>query len=469
MKIKFLPAAPFVAVYANDTDAYVPEIWARESLAILEENMVAANLVHRDFQDEIAEFGDVVNTRRPAEFVAKRKTDDDDVTTQDATATNVRVELNQHVHVSFMIKDGQQSKSMQDLVATYMAPAMLAQARFIDQIVLGQYPRFLQYGAGRLGQAASRNSLLDVRQVMHENKAYQDGRNLVLTPSSETDLLKLDIFTQAQQVGDDGTALREAFLGRKFGFNTYTCQNMATVSAGNTVVTNGLVNNSTGYAKGTTTMTVDGFNAALPVNSWFTVDGDDTPQQIVSSVGGSTPTSVTFWPGLKSAVIDNAVITRYTPGQVNNGSGYAAGYAKEITVNTFSVAPRVGQLVTFGVSTSTDRTVNPIYTIIAVNGLVGITLDRPLVVGISDTDKVNIGPAGHYNFAFHRNAMALVVRPLALPPDGTGAKSANVSHNGLGVRVVLTYDGSKQGTRVTIDMLCGVALLDPLLGAVYFG
>lgn len=33
--------------YNNDVDAYVPEFWANESLAILEESMVMAQLVHR--------------------------------------------------------------------------------------------------------------------------------------------------------------------------------------------------------------------------------------------------------------------------------------------------------------------------------------------------------------------------------------------------------------------------------------
>ncbi len=30
-----------LACYANDNDAFVPEIWAMEGLAILEENMVS--------------------------------------------------------------------------------------------------------------------------------------------------------------------------------------------------------------------------------------------------------------------------------------------------------------------------------------------------------------------------------------------------------------------------------------------
>lgn len=456
----------FILAYGNDVDAYIPEIWANESLRILSENMVAANLVHRDFQDEISNFGDVVNTRKPSEFTAKRKTNTDDVTDQDASATNVPVRLDQHVHVSFLIRDGEESKSMKNLVNEYMAPAMLAQARFVDQVVLGQGPRFLANSAGRLGTAASIDSLVELRQVMQQNKAYVDGRNLILTPGGEADFLKLSAFTSAYSVGDNGLAMKKALLGEKFGFMTYGCQNAATVATGNSTVT-GAVNNASGYPAGTTTMTVDGLSAALPVNSWFTVAGDDTPQRIISSVGGATPTSVTFYPGLKRAVINDAVITRYVPGAVNLVAGYAAGYAKEIVVDTFTVAPQVGQLVTFGVSTSNDANTNPVYTIIGVTGTTGITLDRPLVAALANDDVVNIGPSGKYNFAFHRNAMALVVRPLALPPVGT-ARAANVNHEGLGLRVVLTYDGKAQGTRVTIDMLCGIAVLDVSLGALLY-
>jgi hypothetical protein len=39
MEIKFVIANPFTVVYANDLDAYVPEFWANESLAILRENI----------------------------------------------------------------------------------------------------------------------------------------------------------------------------------------------------------------------------------------------------------------------------------------------------------------------------------------------------------------------------------------------------------------------------------------------
>lgn len=467
--LNIIPTTPYVVAYDNTIDPFIPEIWAQESLAILEENMIAGALVHRDFENEFARFGDLVHTRRPGEFIATRKTTTDSVTVQDSTATDVQVPLNQHIHVSFLIRDGEETQSFKDLIEVYMAPAMLAQARVIDQIVLGQYPQFIQNCYGRLGQLTAMNAvdfLTGTRNVMNVNKAYMNDRQFILTPNTETQLLQLPQFTQAQKVGDDGFALREAWLGRKYGFNMYMCQNMAGVSTGNTVAT-GAINNASGYAVGATTLTIDGFSAAIAVNSFITIAGDDTPQRVVSTTGGSTPTQVVVYPGLLRSVTDNAVVTSYTPGTVNNSGGYASGWSKPIAFSGFSVNPQVGQMVSFQ---SNAPSGSELYTIIQVDsGASTILLDRPLDITLSNSDKINIGPAGQYNLAFHRNAIALVVRPLAMPKPGTGALSAVVNHNDLSMRATITYDGNKQGHLVTLDMLCGIAILDEHLGAVMLG
>lgn len=46
MKVVLL-GIPYFPAFSNSVDPYVPEFWANESLAILEENMVMAKLVHR--------------------------------------------------------------------------------------------------------------------------------------------------------------------------------------------------------------------------------------------------------------------------------------------------------------------------------------------------------------------------------------------------------------------------------------
>lgn len=454
----------FRSVYDNSIDAYIPELWANESLLILQETMVIGNLVHRGFEPVIAAYGDIVNTRKPGEFEAVRKNVTDDVTTQNVSATNVQVPLDQLVHVSFLIRDGEESKSFKDLVTTYMAPAMLAQARFIDKILLGQVHRFTANSYGQLGGLTSSNGmdyLAGTRNIMNINKAWMSNRNLILTPNSETNFIKNDKFTDAQRIGDMGQAVREAALGRLVGFDLYMSQNTSSVATGNTA-TAGAINNASGYNIGDSVLTVDTFSGAVITGSWITIAGSMLPYRVTAHTEtlGAT-TSITISPTLRDAVVDNAVVTAYTPGQVNNGAGYDAGYAKDITVDTFTVSPQVGQLVSFNTGTAK-------YSIIKAS-TTSITLDRPLDAAIADNDKVEIGPKGEYNFAFHRNALALVVRPLAATPPGVGARSSVISDGGLSIRATLSYDSVKQGMRVTLDMLCGIAILDVNLGAVMFG
>ena len=47
-----LASAAVTVCYDNDNDAFIPEMWANESLVILEESMVMCNLVHRDFENQ---------------------------------------------------------------------------------------------------------------------------------------------------------------------------------------------------------------------------------------------------------------------------------------------------------------------------------------------------------------------------------------------------------------------------------
>ena len=142
--------SPAVIVsYDNDNTAFIPELWASEGLAILQENMVIANLVHRDFENEIRQFGDVVNTRRPGTFQIRRKADGDPLQNQDASATNVKVPLDQWFYTSFTIKDGEASKSFQDLVDIYLRPGMMTIARSVDRAVSGPRPRLLDPGPGQ--------------------------------------------------------------------------------------------------------------------------------------------------------------------------------------------------------------------------------------------------------------------------------------------------------------------------------
>lgn len=465
----------------NDNDAFIPEMWANESLAILEENMILGQLVHRDFENEIAEYGDVVNTRKPTGFTAKRKTDDDTVTVQRAKSTNVQVPLNQWIHVSFIIKDGESSKSFKDLVSFYLYPALLAQAQLIDKILSGQTIQFIANNAGQLGGCTTSTAdtyTLDAREVMNIKKAPVLGRNLVITPKVDTAFQGTSQFVSAEKRGDGGNALETAELGTLHGFRIFMAQNQPYVSASDT--TKGwLVNQAAGFVQGATTLVVNNSNTGagtITAGTFITVAGDMVPQRVTAATfnANTSAGTLTLTPGLNHSGSDDAAVTLYAVGAVNQAnavtdidgtqlaaSGYIKGYAKEIVLDGVTIAPKVGQPVAIGTQN--------VYTVVDVTSNTGITLDRPLEAAILNDAAIFFGPTGNYNLAFTRNAIALVCRPLKAPKAGLGALSTVQMSKNFAVRVTITYDGKEQGTLVTVDALCGVAILDTDQGCVMLG
>ncbi len=468
--------------FDTDSRAWVPQHWAQETLMRLDENMVIFHLVHTDFSNEIASFGDVVNTRKPGTFIARRKGANDDVTIQSASAVNVPVTLDQHVHTSFLIRDGEESMSFKDLVSTYLDPAAKSLAEHIDRILLGQAYQFLdnQVAKDPDGSDDVKDLMLDVRKKMNDNKVPIDGRNLILTSETETEALKLDMFISADKIGDDGTAMRKASLGEKLGFQTFMCQNASSISAGAAGNRNSPVADAAGAVNGgesagslTVTVITDVVNDVRAQGGKYVTFEDDGGVYRLASAGSATV--LTLDRPLLSGLLDNTVVHYYTTGLVDltghsGVSAYPIGYDKQINVAASGVIPQVGQLVAFADPGAPDTLMAGEYAIIDVtdgdNSDYLIMLDRPLELALEDADVIDYGPKGNFNFAFDRNALALVVRPLAKPKEGTGALSGVSSFNNLAMRVVITYQGVGQGHLVTLDLLCGVEVLDEDRGAV---
>lgn len=441
---------------ANSLTAWVPQFWAAETLAILNERMFAPTLVHRDFSNQVAQLGDTVNTRRPAEYTAIRKGVNDDVTIQDSSATNVQVVLNQHFHTSILLRDAEMSKGMKQMSAEHMRPAAISINRQIERVIFGQTYQFIGNSVGGIGQMTSNNAkdyALNVRQKLDEQKAWEEGRNFVLNPKTETDFLRPEWFTSADKVGDT-MGIRNARIGHKLDFDFYKSLNMPNILTTQTTSTFAL---TAAAAQGATSIAHATTTTALVTGTWITVDGIPN---MVAATGTATATNLR-WP-LTRAVASATSLVVVTPGAlVNLIGGYASGYDGEITIASATAAPKIGQAVSFGVATG-----NAIYSVINVTGSTGITLDRPLEAAAAKDTVVSFGPAGAYNLAMHKNAIAFVSRPLALPDPESGVKSAVLSDGGLSMRVTMQYQGMKQGMLITFDMLCGIKILDTNLAAV---
>jgi hypothetical protein len=463
---------PELTHWANDNDALIPELWAMAALRTLMSNMVMGALVNRDYSPMVANFGDIVNTSRPADFVGKRKTDADNVEIQDAVSPNIPVPLDQHLHVTFVIKDGERSKAMPDLVGRYLEPAARELAEKVDQILAGQVVRLTSSEEGRLGEMDKTNApdfLLDANTALHINRAPRQGRNLVLGPRAEKATLGAELFVSTEKRGDGGTALREASLGRVYNMDAFMDQNVPYVALGDADVSTGVTTGA--EAAGSTLIETDVTYADLlnTGGEYVVFGGEGKPYRIASVADNAGDANITLVEGLRDPVASGASVTVYLSGEVLATGAQLADYAKYVVVDshTANKGPQKGQWITFGTGASSHS-----YTVIDVientTTESQVLLDRPLEAAIANNEVVFYGPAGGFNLAFHRDAVAMVSRPLATVPEGEGARSFVADFEGVAMRVTMQYDWEQQGTVVTFDLLMGVAVLDDRLAiAVY--
>lgn len=201
-----------------------PDIIAREALMVLRNNAVMANLVHRDYSGEfVAGVGDTITIRKPATFEAKEYAGS--ITVQDANETGVAVKMDKHLDVSFAVTSKQLSMDIEDFSKQLLVPAMQAFADKVDQYLLGLKSDI----TNKVPATASiKDDVVDARGYLTKSAAPLTERRFVYGSDTETKLLKTDLFISAEKVGDEGTALREASLGRKFGMDFYVDQNADT-------------------------------------------------------------------------------------------------------------------------------------------------------------------------------------------------------------------------------------------------
>lgn len=199
-----------------------PSIVAREALMVLRNNAVMANLVHRDYSNEfVAGVGDTITVRKPAKFTANEFSSS--ISVQNATESKTTVTMDKLLDVSFSVTSKELTMSIEDFSAQLIVPAMQAFADKIDGYLI------------KLADAASQTveksspvdagAIVDARAFLTKAAAPLTERRFVYNSEVEAELLKTDLFTNASAVGDDGTALREASLGRKFGMDFYVDQN----------------------------------------------------------------------------------------------------------------------------------------------------------------------------------------------------------------------------------------------------
>lgn len=200
---------------------------AREALATLYETLTMARLVHRDFEADFAgKQGDTITVRKPATFTANRFNRGTGIVLQDATETSTSVQMANILDVSFAVTQEELTMRVQDFNRQFLAPAMQAIAQQIDRdlIALGVCSGVTQ-AVGTDGTTPTNPTILiDAAKLLNDAKVPASDRFSMLNTTIAAEFSKNTLFLAADQRGDT-EGIREASLGRKFGFDNYVSSN----------------------------------------------------------------------------------------------------------------------------------------------------------------------------------------------------------------------------------------------------
>lgn len=211
---------------ANSITAYTPELWSRESIRILREKIVMPQLVNKDFSTDLANYGDTVNTRKPAKFGTADTvpTDGTDLTVSDISATNVQVTLNKHKHKTFKLTSREATRSFMNLVQQFLDPAMLSLANALDLDLLALYaditPIYSVLSAGGYQDAFNK-----CKVKLNKLLCPTEGRVAVLSDDDEGGLANLTSLMKVNEAGTSET-LRNGMVGRYKGFDIFRATNV---------------------------------------------------------------------------------------------------------------------------------------------------------------------------------------------------------------------------------------------------
>ena len=391
-----------------------PDIIAKEALMHLENNLVAAKLVHRGHESEFSnsvngyEVGDTISIRRPTDFTVR---DGAVSTNQDVVEGKVSLTIDKQKGIDFGFTSKELTLDIRELSERVIKPAMIQLANQIDLDVLNLY-KYVPNWVGTSGQTI--NSFADFAKAPERLDEYgvpMEGRSAVLSPADHWALLGNQTGLYMQDVAKG--AYRKGSLGMIGGVDTYMSQNVPTHTTGADV----------------TTVTV---NQSVTTSTTTYAAVKDSMEQTITIAGGDLN------PGDVFTIADVNAVNPVTKQDL--------GFAKQFTVISYSS----NTLVFYPAMIWTGAFQN-------VKVTTGVTdLNTKAITAVGAAAATN-----RANMVFHRNAFALAMVPLVSPPGAT--QVSRQSHNGTSVRLIPTYDGTNDKSNYRLDVLYGVKAIDPRL------
>ena len=405
------------------------DVIAKESLAILDNELGWIGKIHRAHESEFSETvngykkGATIRIRRPADFVVRRGNVMD---VQPVIEGRTTLTVDQQVGVDFEFTSTDLTLSMNDLSERVIQPAIKTLVNDVASDLLTVCYKGLYNWAGTPGQTI--NSFADFSagaKRLDQMAVPTSDRIALLSPDDHWALIGAQ--TQLYNTGTEGSAYREGSLGRIAGISTYMTQVLP-------VHVNGTADETTPLTDGASqAKTYDEVK-----NTWsqdLVTDGWDAS----STITAGTVINIT-------GVYMVNPRTKQSTGVLQDFVVMADVTANGTTTNdtTLTISPPI-------ITSGPHQTVT-------YSG----SFDGKAITIHGATSAV--APNGYVqNMMIHKNTMGLAVVPMEMPQ--AAVNGSRQTAKGLSIRVIPVYDGINDVSKWRLDMLYGRTVLDPRTGA----
>lgn len=172
---------------------FIPTVWSARLLAHLDKAFVYAKLVNRDYEGEIAEYGDTVHINQIGDISIKAYTKNTDIADPDALSTAEQtLIIGQGDYFNFYVNDVDKAQARGNLMDPAMQRAGYGLANSADTYLAG----ILAAGTitGGLGNSTTPlvitkdnayETIVSVKTALDKQNVPKDGRWIVMPPEFE--------------------------------------------------------------------------------------------------------------------------------------------------------------------------------------------------------------------------------------------------------------------------------------------
>jgi hypothetical protein len=398
------------------------DVIAKASLAILDNELDVLGTFYRAIEPEFDktvngyEVGQTISIRRPADFTVRNTITS---SAQDVIEGKTSLTIDQVRGVDFSFTSQELTLNIKDLGERVLKPAVINIVNEIARDCMSSMYQGAYNFVGAPGSAVNTFAKFSAApQRLDENAVPNDMRYAALNPSDFWALVGSQTALYSPTL--IGSAYRDGSLGRIGGVETLMTQVMPThtvgVATGTPLIQGGSQNVTYDTAKNTWTQ-------SLATDGW----------------------------------------TNSVTGIVRAGDVFTIANVFAVNPKTRAVLPFLQQFVVTADANSGAST-----------GPATLTISPPIItsgpyqtVNAAPADNAAItvlgtgGSSARQNLAYHKNAFALAMVPMTMPPGSVDG--ARESRNGISIRVIPYYDGVNDKSTWRMDVLYGRRLIDPRL------